>query len=193
MFAALPPANDELPSATEASWLPLPLPSRDELAMLRAAGATEHSLRDVRAFWVTFRRGFFDLAKHPGDGERAFLVPIRDTFEQVVDIGAWRATDPREIAMFGSAGVMLGEQHVGNPASYSRGRALPVFRSATTWLARDCRGIVIADAARAGGRLADVPRIMAEDVDHARELGRILAPAVGPDRILAPRARSRAA
>lgn len=190
----IPPGNDALPSLVECALLPLPLPSREELTMLREAGATEYALRDVRAFPAVFRRGcFFDLAKHPGDGERAILVPIRDVLEQVVDVGAWRPHDPRTIALMTGAAALLGEGMVGNPATFARGRALNVFRTATAWLAHDCRGVVIADEARAGMRLADAPRLLCEDPAHGRELRDLLSPSVPAERIFVARPLSGAA
>lgn len=194
MILHVPPKNDELPSQVECRWLPLPIPDRDELAMLRAAGATEFALREVRAFPVDFARdGFFDLARLPGDDTRAFIVPVRDMWEAVIDLAAWRPHDPRAIGLMTGAAAMLGEGQVENPASFAVGATLSVFRTATRWLANDCRGIVIVDHRRAALRLTDAQRLRGEDADHARELGHLLAPHVPAERIFAPRTIGRAA
>ncbi len=195
----LAPTNDGIPLDARGRWAPLPIPDREELAMLRAAGATEFALREVRAFPVVFARdGFFDLARLPGDGTRAFIVPVRDVWEVEIDLAAWQPHDPRAIGLMTGDAAMLGEGQVENPASFANGAALSVFRTATRWLANNCRGIVIVDPRRAALRLADAPhlayarRFLAEDADHARELARVLAPHVPADRILAPRCIARA-
>ncbi|MFK8251788.1 hypothetical protein [Ancylobacter terrae] len=188
MSAIVLPFREDLPSIAEATWLPLPMVDRDELTMLRGAGVSEYMLRDVKAFACTFfLANFFELAQIPGDGERCFIVPIRDAREEVIDLAAWPITNPRHLARWSGTGSMLGEGLVGNPATFAYGQALPVFRSALTWLQHEARGIVIIDMPTAARKLADAPALVGEDAAHAIQLSRDLAPRVGKDRIYAPR------
>lgn len=188
------PFHAENFTLAEAAWLPLPIPFREELALLRAEGATEFALREVKAFEVNFFLGnFFELAKHPGDGERAFIMPIRDAREAIIDLAAWPINAPHRPARRDGRGALLGEGLIENPASFYGGEPLQIYRTATRWLANDCRGAVIIDWPGAALRLANAPAIAGEDVDHAFELARGLDPHVAKSRIFAPRPQRGAA
>ncbi len=181
------PFTFDLRGMPEEVWLGLPGPDRDELTMLRDAGATEAALREVKAFHVVSFMTCFVLARHPDEGERAFLVPIRDWSEAVIDIAAWPIKNPSRLGRFTGLGSVLGEHLVANPATYYGGKVLPVFRDPVRWLAADAHGLVIVDWDEAGPILGDVPALAVEDVEHGRELVLRLAPAVDAGRVFVPR------
>ncbi|QIB35813.1 hypothetical protein [Ancylobacter pratisalsi] len=187
-------ALDRRPPDPELSWLPLPLPSREELEMLRSNGATEWALREVKAWPVVFSpTGFFRLARHDGEGEPAFVTLVRDVWEVGIDLVAWSTREPCRIARRDGAAATLGEGMIANRATFASGRPVRVFRDALSWLRHDRNGLVIVDPVGAALRLADAPRILAENPAHARELAARLSPHVAVERILAPRAAERAA
>ena len=187
-------ALDRRPPDPECSWLPLPVPAKQELELLRTQGATEFALREIRGWPCAFSSGgFFRLAQHEDEGEPAFISLVSDVRENGLDLVAWPTRDPKRLARRDGAAALLGEGSLSNPATFYRGRPVRIFRSPITWLANDRNGVVIVDPVGAALRLADVPGILAEDTEHARELGRLLAPHVSADRILASRAASKVA
>ena len=187
-------ALDRRPPDPECSWLPLPVPNKDELVLLRSQGATEFALREIRGWACVFSgTGFFRLAQHDDEGEPAFVTLVRDVRENGLDLVAWPIRDPKRLARRDGVAALLGEGMLANPATFYRRRPVLIFRSPVTWLAHDRNGIVIVDSVGAVLRLADVPAIAAEDAEHALELGHLLEPHVSPERILAPRAAGRAA
>ncbi|MCJ8141645.1 hypothetical protein MKI84_01815 [Ancylobacter sp. A5.8] len=186
-------ALDRRPPDPECSWLPLPLPTLYQLTELRARGATEWSLREVKAWPCVFGSGsFFRLARHADEGQPAFITLVRDEWECGLDLVAWSAGDPRKIARRDGAAALLGEGALGNPATFAYRRPVRVFRDPLGWLRADRNGLVIVDSVGAALRLADAPGIMAEDAEHARDLAAMLAPHVPAERIVAPRTTPRA-
>lgn len=108
--------------------------------------------------------------------------------ESTLDLCAWPADgDPARFAtMFGNASV-LGAARVENPATYHGGQPLRVFRTPLGWLQAGCEGVVILDRVAAVDTLAEAPgRIAGEDIEHGREIARLLRHYVDPRKVVAP-------
>jgi hypothetical protein len=138
-----------------------------------------------------FDGGRFDFSD---DGVASVVIEAIDAdAETVIDIVAWPLDRPKQFAtMFGRADI-LGLDQVTNPASYFYGGALRVYKTPESWLRADCTGCVPLNKAAAAPMLGDaLGPIAAEDIDHGRELARMLHAFFDPGRILVPR-RGRAA
>ncbi|MFG1331141.1 hypothetical protein V5F41_07785 [Xanthobacter autotrophicus] len=104
-----------------------------------------------------------------------------------VDHVAWPLDRPSEFATAIGHADMLGADQVDNPASFFGGRPLPILRTPLAWLRAGCRGVVVLDERRAGARLAAaLGNLLAEDLDHARELHRMMGRAFPTNRIRVP-------
>jgi hypothetical protein len=184
-------ASDEL----ELEHLSLEMPSREELHALRAAGLPREMELDMR-FLVkvaTIRYLPGALFDFDDNGVRAFVLPVRDIDEAVIDLAAWRIDRPDKVARLEGRASCLGEGLVEAPSTYFAGRPLHVFRDAMGWLRACGQGVVILDRPNAWRRLLDVPSIAGEDGEHGVELKDLLRPPAPPCRVLVPSERRAAA
>lgn len=105
-------------------------------------------------------------------GEQAFcIVLMGEDAETELDILAWSARDPETFGtLLGQAGL-AGATAVTNPASYTGGKACPLWRAPLDWLRAGCEGACVLDLALARPVLARAPGLLlVEDFDHAQEL-----------------------
>ncbi|NMN58003.1 hypothetical protein FHT36_001905 [Xanthobacter sp. SG618] len=137
------------------------------------------------AFSPPPRRFHFDPA-----GELAAVVEaleIEHGERWLVDHVAWPVFRPSEFAMAAGRAHLLGADQVDNPASFFGGRPLLVHRHPLSWLRSGCSGVVVLDERGAGARLAAARgNLLAEDLDHARELHRLMGRAFPTNRIRVP-------
>ncbi|WGD32021.1 hypothetical protein AncyloWKF20_09470 [Ancylobacter sp. WKF20] len=140
----------------------MPFPSREEMSALRCAGISQAILmvHPLKAVDTT-------------EGRRAFVLAVEDRFGDVVDLLAWLTDDPAACWTLEGRAVLLGESAL-DEATLDPG--VVVHRTPLAWLADGCTGIVILDRAKAWRRLAEAHALIAEDVDHAREVQRLAAP-----------------
>ncbi|GJD94153.1 hypothetical protein [Methylobacterium iners] len=129
--------------------------------------------------------------------DRAYLDPEGEfhlgceAFEEdghtVADLVLWRPELPGDFATVIGAAVGLGLSQVRNPATYAYGWPLLVHRTPLKWLQAGCRGVVVLDRDSAPGWLAEAPgQIAAEDIEHGRELARMLHGYFDPEKIVRP-------
>ncbi|MFG1379666.1 hypothetical protein [Xanthobacter autotrophicus] len=131
------------------------------------------------------RRFRFDPAGGPATFFEVFEVEDGDLV--VVDLVAFDITDPAVFATYEGRGTLLGADQIENPTSYLGGRPLQVHPHPLAWLRAGCRGVVVLDERRAGARLAAaLGNLLAEDLDHARELHRMMGRAFPTNRIRVP-------
>lgn len=111
-------------------------------------------------------------------------------FEQQEDFVFWQPrTDA--IATFANRAFALGEETIGDPATYAFDCALNIFASPLEWLLARRDGIVLLDWTRAFDRLRDVPRIaLAEALLPLYR--RYMQPARMPELFIIPQHRSAA-
>jgi hypothetical protein len=115
-----------------------------------------------------------------------------DDAETPVDLVAWTRDRPDRILRCLGAGVALGIDQIKNPATYFASKPLQIHRTPLAWLRAGCAGIVILDAASFReriDRLSTRPepyRLLAEDLDHGRDLRRLLAPLPRHVRLFVP-------
>lgn len=137
------------------------------------------------AFSPPPRRFHFDPA-----GELAVVIEaleIEHGERWIVDHVAWPVDRPSEFAMAAGRADLLGSDQVDNPASFFGGRPLFVHRHPLSWLRAGCCGVVVLDERRAGARLAGaLGNLLAENLDHARELHRLMGRAFPTSRIRVP-------
>jgi hypothetical protein len=136
-----------------------------------------------------FANRTFDIVSKSDD--RAMLSAIIEVFdfdrETTVDLVAWPIDRPDKFATAIQHADGLGVWRAQNPATYHGGSRLRVFRSPDEWLRNGCDGAVILHSLRAPRWLGECPgEILAEDIDHGREIARMLHPFFSPRRILAP-------
>jgi len=101
-----------------------------------------------------------------GEGEPAFIIPIRDHMNRLVDLAAWDRPTKRLGTWLG-IGWALGQSSVLRPR-LSEG--LPVHRSPLDWMRAGAKGIVILNAGVARSYLGDAGPLIAEAAKHRREL-----------------------
>lgn len=131
------------------------------------------------------RRFRFD----PDGADSAFfeVLEIEDGEIVVTDLVAFDVADPTIFGTLEGCGVLLGADQIENPSSYLGGRPLLVHRTPLSWLRAGCQGIVVLDERRAAARLAGaLGNLLAEDLDHARELHRLMGRAFPTSRIRVP-------
>jgi hypothetical protein len=137
----------------------------------------EHSI-------AVFDGAAFDFAA-PDDPHavRAVVHVVHgDDAETPVDLVAWTRAHPDRALLCLGAGVALGVDQIANPESYFAGKPLQIHRTPLGWLRAGCAGIVILGADGVVDRLDRLPprsetyKLVAEDLDHGRELRRLLAP-----------------
>jgi len=134
---------------------------------------------------------FFDGGRFDFSDEGIASVVIEamsSDAETVVDLVAWPIDRPENFALAFGYGDVLGADQIENPASYFNGHPMPVWRTPERWLQHGGGGAVLLNKTSAPRVLAAARgRLLAEDVDHGRELARLLAPFFDPKHILAPK------
>jgi hypothetical protein len=80
-----------------------------------------------------------------------------------------------------------------NPATYCGGGMLKAHRTPESWLRAGCDGFVALNQNSCARAISACPgSIVAEDIDHGRELARLLHPFFDPAKILFPARRAAA-
>ncbi len=108
-------------------------------------------------------------------GEPAAVIEViehdADNNPVTVDLVAWSWHDA---SLFGTAtgnGLALGCFNVGNPATYFGGKLLKAHRTPLGWLQAGCAGVCVLEAEGTAKALGEaLGPVLAEDIDHAREL-----------------------
>lgn len=137
-----------------------------------------HQTPEPRRFWFA-DDGDLSLVIEAVDVERGELI--------TADFVSWPITCPSAVSTAFGRVDLLGADQVDNPASFYGGRPLFVHRTPLSWLRAGCSGVVVLDERRAGARLAGaLGNLLAEDLDHARELHRIMGRAFPTSRIRVP-------
>ncbi|QRG09278.1 hypothetical protein EZH22_14070 [Xanthobacter dioxanivorans] len=130
----------------------------------------------------------------PDGADAAFfeVLAIEDGEIVVADLVAFDVADPTIFGTLEGCGVLLGADQIENPSRYLGDRPLLVHRTPLTWLRAGCQGVVVLDERRGGGRLAGaLGNLLAEDLDHARALHRMMGRAFPTRRIRVPSASIR--
>ena len=136
------------------------------------------------------RRFDFDDA-----GSAAAVVEVlAEDAATVIDLVAWPLADPLQFATALGEADLAGIQNVRNPASYASGRALRVWRTPLRWLQAGCNGVAILSDRFAGHWLSQaLGPVVAEDMEHGRDLRQVLGRRFDPARLLVPTPRQRRA
>lgn len=118
-----------------------------------------------------------------GEGELAFIIPIHDFEDRLIDLAAWDPSAKRLGTWLGF-GWALGQGSVLRP-HLSEG--LLVHRTPLKWMEAGGSGIVILNARLARSYLGDAGPLIAEDGKHRRDLAAVLAEPL-PRILIAPAA-----
>jgi hypothetical protein len=167
------------------------LPTPEWLAFWTAAGPFDHAIIGAHAGSLSvlpvqfFADRTFDLTE---SGRLSAVVEVLDCDgETVVDLVAWPIDRPDKFATFHHRADALGVGQVQDPATYLGSRPLLVHRTPLAWLQAGCSGVVVLNELTAPRWLgAACGRIAGADVQHARELARLLYPFIEPHRIVVP-------
>ncbi len=112
---------------------------------------------------------------------------LGDDAETVIDLVAWPVTRPDKFATALGAASGLGADQAKKPSTFFAGQPLLIHRTPLGWIKAGCLGAVILNRLTAPIWLgAALGPIAGENLEHARELARLLHPHVSPSRILAP-------
>jgi hypothetical protein len=132
----------------------------------------------TRVRWHAERRFEFDDA-----GMAAAVLTVLDHNGIVADLVAWPGDRPDKFAPALGHVAVLGADQIDDGESHDGG--LRVWRTPLTWLQHRCRGVVILDQHVVPLCLAGaLGPLVGEDVQHARELTRLLRRHVdAPDRV----------
>lgn len=122
-------------------------------------------------------RGFcFAELDEPGAVRAVVHVVHGADAETPIGLAAWCLDRPDEIFWYPDDLPCLGLDQLGNPASYFRGKALPVHRTPLGWLKAGCHGIVALDNDVLWEALRAPPEhdgdycLLVEDIAHGKEL-----------------------
>jgi hypothetical protein len=167
--------SDYIAGILAACW-PIPGFVADEFQRQRVDRKTleKVSIHEGTIVWVNAHRfEFAQLCRScgSGEGEPAFVIPIRDLEGRLVDLAAWNPVVKRLGTWLGF-GWALGQCSVLRPR-LSKG--LPVHRTPLKWMEAGGSGIVILNARLARSYLIDAGPLIAEDQKHRRELAAELA------------------
>ena len=116
--------------------------------------------------------GWFD-PDDDGSGHVAILVCAFPA--DPVDVAVWQPRSPRLGSYFGWA-FALGEDQIDNLATYAFDDGLTVHRTPLDWLRAGRRGIVIMRPEQTPIRLRHVPKLIAADLGHGRQLSKLITP-----------------
>lgn len=152
----------------EDEFLAMAFPQREEMEALRAAGATADILLQYPV-----------KALDTDAGRRAFVLAVPDRWSEVTDLVAWPVETPAEFWTVEHRAAVLNEA-----ALFGLDTEVSVFRTPLEWLAAAGAGIVILDDQSAWRLLADGPALIAQDLEHARQMQRIITPPAPRARIL---------
>lgn len=174
-------------------------PDLDTARWLRAQGVNVAQALNIAGPFVEHgiavfdRRAFaFAMPDDPLAIQAIVHVVRGDDAETPVDLIAWTRDRPELTLRCLGTGVALGVDQICNPSCYFFGAPLQIHRSPLGWLRSGCRGIVVLDDDGVLDRLGRLParrepyRLLAEDLDHARELRRFLAPLRPTIRLFVP-------
>lgn len=138
-------------------------------------------------------RSFDFLEDGDNGGVPSAIIEVFDADARtIIDLCAWPLDRPDKFARALGRGEGLAIWRVLDPGSYaySPEKALRIHKTPDSWLRSQCKGVVILNAATAPHWLASAPgHLLAENIEHGREIGRLLHPLFDPCRILAPLAR----
>ncbi|WP_395661673.1 hypothetical protein [Aestuariivirga sp.] len=130
------------------------------------------------------------------DGEKSLVFEVLDEdAATTIDLCAFSIVNPDRFGTAMGNAPLLGMTNITNPASWTFGKKLHVHRRPLEWLKAGCSGTVILDHLTAPSFLSrKLGDLLAEDADHARELGPILCtPLVDRNSILFPKFPARRA
>lgn len=138
-----------------------------------------------------FPQARFDFTDDVDGAHQALVMEVFDfDGETVIDLIAWPVTRPDKVAsMFGRA-PLVGMFNVSCAATYCFGKALVVHRTPLAWLQAGAMGCAVVVPALAARELIDAPGLITgQDMEHAREIGRLLSSIVDLSKIVAPNAQ----
>jgi hypothetical protein len=123
----------------------------------------------------------------------AIIEVVAADGETSVDLCAWPIGRQDKFATAFGFGGILGAGQIENPATYFGGGKLRAHRTPESWLRAGCVGFVPLDQNSCARAVSACPgAIVAEDVEHGRELARLLHPFFDPAKILFPARRAAA-
>lgn len=169
------------PSDLISIWQECPHLSQSQIDRFLAAGVSIEALSAdpghygfaVASDLVAFEGCQFAFERHlrqPGECERAFIVPGRDQFGEIVDLIAWRAG---QLATWCGRIACLGLQNLYEPRLGND--ALLVDPDPLAWLRHDRRGVLIINPERAKWELASAGPLLVSTIEQGRQLQSALA------------------
>lgn len=150
--------------------------SEMQIASLRRLGVDEGTLLVAGAWFtaaVRFMPPLFDFSSETDEARHALLIPVYDG-DVLTDICAVDPRQPDTFATRDGRAEYLGADDYGMACAVGCG--LKVYRNPISWMQDDMDGIVILDRTSTWRILRDIPRIIAEDKQHAREIKRLIQP-----------------
>lgn len=170
-----------------------PLLNESEINDLLSFGVRARALwrpTPLRAGTITWvAQGRFEFSKfisRDEHGEKAFLFLVEDSGLYPFDIIAWVPQTNRIGSLLGYTWG-LGEGGIYRPRLETG--VLPVWRSPLDWLRANRRGVVLLKPQLAAPFLCDAEPLLAEDVEHGKELEKQLT--IAPPCIMVPTPRVR--
>lgn len=132
---------------------------------------------------VSTKSGTYQPTEH---GEPAIVHPVHDDgpYSDIIDVVAWRPSEPARWWLRTGAAIMLGEHAVRHAYVYER--PLSIHRTPLRWLAAYGNGAVILDWRACRPELMEMVGFQAEDFDHGIEIQRTLrwpVPTLPPIRV----------
>lgn len=125
--------------------------------------------------------GAFEFGRHRGGKSNSALTFLCWSDDGVaVDICAWQATTGR-MALWLNQACMLGEDNLTAPRPAG---ALAVHQTPLDWFKANRAGVVIVDGKRAAAKLRGAGPLVAADIEHGKQLKKLLT--VPPPEILIP-------
>ncbi len=120
------------------------------------------------------------------DGQPHIAILIYAWPDDPIDIAVWQPRTGGIGSYFGRAAA-FGEAQIENPATYSFGGGLTVHKTPLEWLIAERKGICIIRPERVAARLSKVPKLIAADVAHGRQIEKLIQPRMPQVCVLASR------
>lgn len=175
-------------------------PSREWMEYVRGAGISMPAVYAHCGLLALARCRFIAGQRFDWSGEDGELAAVIEVVEVergepvTKDLVAWSIDEPSRFGTAMGTASILGGDQLRNPASFFPDQPLPVWRTPLAWVTAGCRGVVLLDEVSGPRRLAGaLGKLLAEDLEHAREIDRLCHPWLDRKRLLLPLPRTRGA
>ena len=165
------------------------LPSQRQIDTALENGIDAQAMISAGGFGIASVTFVDDTFEFDG-GTKAMIIPVYDHPDliEIVDLVAVDARRPARFARFLKRGWALGEHWLNSP--WQAVEPMIIRRTPLRWLKEGAEGLVILDWTTAREELQHVDTIIAEDLQHGREIRRLMQHPPWRGKVMVPKPES---